>query len=78
MVFFRLLGPSKTSSYSEITFGWRRLRQEKTGINAKILKSSSEWRRILIDLYLSPNLSFISLTVSEKIDAEVTNTAFSI
>ena len=53
----------------------------QTGINAKILKFSPEWRRILIDEFFSissPNLSFIPPTVTEKIDAEVTNTALSI
>ena len=47
------------------------------GIDAKILKISPEWRRILIDEFFL-YFSFIPPTVSEKIDAEVTNTAFSI
>jgi len=52
----------------------------QTGINPKILKISPEWRRILIDEFFSissSNLSFIPPTVSEKIDAKVTNIAFS-
>ena len=67
MVFFRLPGPSK-ASYSEITFGRLQLdirrqgmqlrgRQPRPpplqiGINAKILKISPEWQRILIDEFL--------------------------
>ena len=53
----------------------------QTEINANILKISPEWWRILINVFFSissPNLRFIPPTVSEKIDAEVTNTAFSI
>ena len=53
----------------------------QTGINAKILKISPEWRQILIDEFFSIsslNLSFIPPTVSEKIDAKATNIAFSI
>jgi len=52
----------------------------QTGINAKILKISPEWPWLLIDeifLYLFAEFdSFIPSTFSEKIDAEIRNTAF--
>ena len=54
----------------------------KPELTQKILKVSPQWRQIMIDEFFfsvsSPNLRFIPPTVSEEIDAEVTNTAFAI